>query len=61
WLLRHYLASRLGVLSFLTPLFAVILGVVLLGERVDAFFAIGAACVVLGIILVNRTVKPADR
>ncbi|WP_208864081.1 EamA family transporter [Acetobacter persici] len=26
WLLRHYQASRIGVLSFMTPLFGVLLG-----------------------------------
>lgn len=53
WLLRHYLASRLGVLSFMTPLFGVILGVLLLGERLEQNFIVGAVCVILGIILVN--------
>src|SRR5690606_8321644 len=27
WLLRHYLASRLGVFSFMTPLFGIFFGV----------------------------------
>lgn len=53
WLLRNYLASRLGVLSFMTPLFGVILGVVWLGEKITPHFILGALCVVVGIILVN--------
>lgn len=53
WLLRKYLASRLGVLSFMSPLFGVILGVWLLGERVDTSFIFGAVFVVLGIFLVS--------
>ena len=53
WLLRVYLASRLGVLSFLTPVFGVIFGVVLLNEKIDAQFIAGAACIMLGIILVS--------
>ncbi|HJH24723.1 MAG TPA: DMT family transporter [Paenalcaligenes hominis] len=53
WLLRHYLASRLGVLSFMTPLFGVLLGVLLLNEHIERSFMVGAVCVVLGIILVN--------
>lgn len=56
WLLRRYLASRLAVFSFLTPLFGVAFGVLLLNERVDAKFALGAVLVVTGIILVNRRV-----
>ncbi|MEZ2720816.1 DMT family transporter [Paenalcaligenes hominis] len=53
WLLRKYLASRLGVLSFMTPLFGVMLGVILLNEHIERSFVMGAACVVLGIILVS--------
>lgn len=54
WLLRKYLASRLGVLSFMTPLFGVVFGVLLLGETVNKSFIIGAVCVIVGILLVNR-------
>ena len=35
WLLRIYLASRLGVLSFLTPVFGVIFSILLLDETID--------------------------
>ena len=53
WLLRVYLASRLGVLSFLTPVFGVVFGVVLLNETIDVRFAFGALCIMFGIILVS--------
>lgn len=53
WLLRRYLASRLGVFSFMTPLFGVLFGMLLLGERVDAFFVAGGLLVLLGISLVS--------
>ena len=53
WLLRHYLASRLGVFSFLTPLFGVLLGVWLLGERLEPPFVAGSALVLAGIALVG--------
>ena len=53
WLLRQYLASRLGVFSFLTPLFGVGFGVLLLGERLEAVFIAGAALVLAGIALVS--------
>ncbi|MBB3809938.1 DMT family transporter [Pseudochelatococcus contaminans] len=52
-LLRVYLASRLGVLSFMTPLFGVLFGVVLLGERLEPSFIIGAALVLCGMLVVN--------
>jgi drug/metabolite transporter (DMT)-like permease len=53
WLLRQYLASRLGVFSFLTPLFGVGLGVGLLGEPLEPGFVQGAALVLAGIALVS--------
>ena len=53
WLLRQYLASRLGVFSFLTPLFGVGFGVALLGERLEPMFLAGAALVLVGIALVS--------
>uniref|UniRef100_UPI00334133E5 DMT family transporter n=1 Tax=Castellaniella defragrans TaxID=75697 RepID=UPI00334133E5 len=53
WLLRTYLASRLGVLSFMTPLFGVGFGVWLLDEPLDPGFVIGAALVMAGILLVS--------
>jgi drug/metabolite transporter (DMT)-like permease len=53
WLLRHYLAARLSVLTFLTPLFGVLAGVLLLGEPLTPFFAVAAVLVGAGIYLVN--------
>ena len=59
-LMRKYLASRLGVLSFLTPMFGVVFGYWLLGEVLEMNFLIGAAFVLGGIVLVffqNETPK----
>jgi len=53
WLLRHYVASRLGVFSFMTPMFGIGFGVWLLGEPMEWRFLIGAVPVLLGIVLVN--------
>eukprot|EP01036_Dinobryon_divergens_P043941 gene43941-58578_t len=53
WLLRHYLASRLGVFSFMTPLFGILLGSMLLGEPLEARFLQGAVLVVAGIVVVS--------
>lgn len=52
-LLRRYLASRLGVLSFMTPFFGIALGVILLKEPLEASFVIGAFLVFVGILLVT--------
>jgi drug/metabolite transporter (DMT)-like permease len=53
WLLRRYLASQLGVFSFLTPLFGVLLGVWLLGESLEPRFIAGGGLVLAGIGLVS--------
>ncbi|TBU88157.1 DMT family transporter [Phytopseudomonas dryadis] len=53
WLLRHYLASRLGVLSFMTPLFGIVFGVWLLDEPLELNFVAGALLVLLGILMVS--------
>ena len=55
WLLTRYLASRLAVFSFLTPLFGVGFGVLLLGERLSATFGVAVALVATGIALVSAT------
>jgi drug/metabolite transporter (DMT)-like permease len=53
WLLRHYLTSRLMLLSLLTPIFGVALGALLLGDPIDLRFAFGTLLVLLGILIVN--------
>ena len=52
-LLRTYLASRLGVFSFMTPLFGIVLGAWLLDEKIEATFLAGASLVLAGIVLVS--------
>ena len=56
WLLRHYLTSRLMLLSLLTPLFGVMFGAALLGDPVSLRFALGAALVLTGVVFVNLQV-----
>jgi drug/metabolite transporter (DMT)-like permease len=53
WLLRNYLASRLGVFTFMTPLFGVIFGAWLLNEPLESSFLVGAIFVCVGILLVS--------
>ena len=55
WLLTRYLANRLVVFSFLTPLFGVVFGVLLLDERLTVTFGLAALMVVAGIVLVNAS------
>jgi drug/metabolite transporter (DMT)-like permease len=53
WMLRHYLTSRLMLVSFLTPLFGVLFGALFLGDRVDLNFGLGSLLVLAGILVVN--------
>ncbi|WP_435103547.1 DMT family transporter [Arhodomonas sp. AD133] len=52
-LLRRYLASRLGILSFLSPLFGVAFGALLLGEPISLNFMVGGAAILAGIVWIN--------
>ena len=53
WMLRRYLASRLSVFSFLTPMFGVGFGVLLLDDPLDPRFVAGALLVMVGVVMVN--------
>jgi drug/metabolite transporter (DMT)-like permease len=53
-LIRHYPASTLSTFTFLTPLFSLVLGAVLLGERVSVALIAALVLVATGIWLVNR-------
>jgi drug/metabolite transporter (DMT)-like permease len=59
WLVRHYPASRLASFTFLTPLFGVLAGGVLLNEPITNVLLLSLVLVSTGIYLVNRPV--ADR
>lgn len=53
WLMKRYLVSRLGVLSFMTPLFGVLMGALLLNEPLEPVFLLGALLVLVGVVTVN--------
>jgi drug/metabolite transporter (DMT)-like permease len=53
WLLRHYLTSRLMLLSLLTPLFGVLFGAALMDDPISLHFALGGGLVLLGILIVT--------
>lgn len=54
WLLARYPAAGLASFSFWTPLFGVLAGWLLLGDRLSGHLAAAAALVAFGIYLVNR-------
>ena len=54
WLIGRYPATRLSAFSFLTPLFGMGFGALLLGEPVTPGLVAAMALVAVGIRLVNR-------
>lgn len=54
WLLRHYPATRMSSFTFLTPVFALVLGVALLGEPLTLQLVLALTGVAVGIVLVSR-------
>ncbi|HMN92675.1 MAG TPA: DMT family transporter [Hydrogenophaga sp.] len=54
WLLRHYPATQMSSFTFLTPVFALLFGVMLLGEPLTVQLVIALAGVATGIVLVSR-------
>ena len=61
WLLTRYLATRLSVFSFATPLFGVAFAYLVLGEAISARFAVAACLVAAGIALVNAGAPAGKR
>jgi len=54
WLLRHYPATQLSTFTFLAPLFALVFGVLLLGEPLTPQLVVALTGVAAGIVLVSR-------
>ncbi len=54
WMLRHYPATQMSTFTFLTPVFALVFGVVLLGEPLTFKLVLALTGVAAGIVLVSR-------
>jgi drug/metabolite transporter (DMT)-like permease len=54
WMLGHYPATKISAFVFLTPLFALLFGMLWLGEAITLSLALSLALVAVGIVLVNR-------
>jgi drug/metabolite transporter (DMT)-like permease len=61
WLVRHYPAGRLASFSFLTPLFGVLAGGIILSEPITPTLILALVLVGIGIYLVNRPAPVPDR
>ena len=55
WALQHATVSRVSTYAYVNPIVAVILGALLLHERIDVPMLIGAAMIILSVGLVIRT------
>lgn len=61
WMVKHYPAAKLSSFSFLTPMFGVFAGVLLLDEPLTPSLMVAMCLVAAGIYLVNKKprIKPA--
>ena len=57
WLVQRYPASGLSSFTFLTPVFGVLFGGLLLGEPLGATIFLALGLIVAGLVLVNRSRK----
>lgn len=62
WLLPRVGATNLSLNTFITPISAILLGVLVLSERFDAFHVVGMAVIFLGLVFIDgRLVKVLRR
>ncbi|AMM24655.1 DMT family transporter [Variovorax sp. PAMC 28711] len=57
WMLRHYPATQMSSFTFLTPVFALVFGVVLLHEPLTLQLVLALMGVALGIVMVSRRTR----
>lgn len=57
WLVARYSAAVLSGFSFMTPIFGVLFGALVLGEPIGWLLGMALALVAVGVMLVNRTPK----
>ena len=60
WLLQRYIVGRMMVFSFLTPIFGVLFGMLFMNDPLTPSFLFAAACVAVGILLVNLPERKAS-
>jgi len=57
WLFTRMEVTRVCLFTFITPIVAVILGWLILGEKMDLNVALGGSLILVGVILVNQMPK----
>lgn len=54
WLYTRMEVTRISLFTFITPIVAVLLGWLVLGEKVDLTVAVGGSLILVGVVLLNR-------
>ena len=54
WLLKNYKPSQVTVIHLSQPIFGILIGYVVLGEKIGLLVVLGAAFVILGSVLVRK-------
>lgn len=60
WLFTRMDVTKVSLFTFITPVVAVLLGWLLLGEKVDLSVVLGGSLILFGVVLVNRTSKTSQ-
>lgn len=55
WLLEHVTATKASLVGYIVPIIALVAGIVLLDERLQAGIAIGGALILIGVVVTDRT------
>jgi drug/metabolite transporter (DMT)-like permease len=61
WLLQNASVSRVSTYAYVNPVVAVILGALILGERIDLVVIVGAAIILVSVGVVLRAEVRANR
>jgi drug/metabolite transporter (DMT)-like permease len=54
WLIKHIAVTKVSMLSFITPIVAVVIGTFALDERIGVHTLLGTACIFSGIYFVTK-------
>lgn len=55
WLLEHVPTAKVATYAYVNPVVAVILGAIILHEKIDGYIIAGAAVIVVGVVLVTTS------
>jgi drug/metabolite transporter (DMT)-like permease len=63
WLLEHVATAKVATYAYVNPVVAVLLGWLILHEKIDRFILVGAAIIVSSVVLVtmSKLKAPASR